>query len=75
MEIKNRPVSNIDSSPQTGAEKVSGGAISVLQSASADAANFDDPHFRLSKNDFQQPQLWMGKGLRCCIPLARKRGC
>lgn len=64
MEIKNRPVSNIDSSPQTGAEKVSGGAIFVLLSASADEANFDDPHFRLSKNDFQPPQLRMGKGLR-----------
>lgn len=46
MEIKNRPVSNIDSSPQRGAEKVSVEAISVLQSASADAANFEDPHFR-----------------------------
>lgn len=55
MEIKNRPISNIDSSPQTGAEKVTGGAISVLQSASANAANFDDPHFRLFKNDYQQP--------------------
>lgn len=65
MEIKNRPVSNIDSRPQKGAEKVSGGTISVLLSVSADAANFDDPHFRLSKNDFQPPQLWMGKGLRC----------
>lgn len=68
MEIKNRPVSSIDSSPQTGAEKVGGGAISVLQSAGADAANFDDPHFRLSKNDFQPPQPWMAKGAETSHP-------
>lgn len=68
MEIKNRPLSNIDSSPQTGAEKVGGGVISVLQAASADAANFDDPHFRLSKNDFQPPQLWTEKGAELSHP-------